>query len=91
MAKLAGVPEKLILRAKTILQELEAHALHQKNAPRQIVGKQATLPGLALVSSPPEPPLPHPFVQTLQAVNINTTTPLEALKLIQDWQELWKE
>jgi DNA mismatch repair protein MutS len=82
VAQLAGVPREVNERAEEILKQLEA--------------QHETLP-----SSLPHPPsknghhlqmtlfetMDHPLLETIRGMDLNNTTPLDALRLVQEWQE----
>lgn len=90
VAKLAGVSEGVLVRARTILQSLETgQALPG--------GRYATLRGrtsagqvqLDLFGPPPEQKQnEHPVVQTLREVDPDRLSPIEALQLIIKLQEM---
>nr|MDA8330769.1 hypothetical protein [Candidatus Dormibacteraeota bacterium] len=73
VAQMAGVPAAVVARAKEILDGLEAD--------RPLEVPSATGQQLAL-------PLPgaHPLVEELQAIRVDTMTPLEALQKLAEWQ-----
>jgi DNA mismatch repair protein MutS len=72
VARLAGLPETVVARAREILHELEAAA--RKAAPPPPADEQ-----LALFDAGP-----HPAVERLRRVDVNRTTPLQALQLLAD-------
>lgn len=74
VAKLAGLPQALVLRAKDLLSKLENHSWEKDSASRQ-----PTLP-LMPVSKPTE----HPIIQKLNDIDVNKTTPLQALQLLEE-------
>ncbi len=69
-ARLAGVPEPVLARARAILDELE-RGRHQPRRPQLDLFTPSS-------SKPPE----HPAVATLRAVDVDRLTPLDALQLI---------
>ncbi len=72
VAQLAGLPEEIVRRANQILSTLEGEHRVTPGAP-----PPAPDPGqLALFS---EPSRVHPVVQELEALDLNSMTPLEAL------------
>jgi DNA mismatch repair protein MutS len=83
VARLAGVPEVVLARAKAILGTLESGAALPG-------GRHATLRGrsragttqLDLFSAPKEPPEGAAVLDTLRAADIDRLTPLDALQLI---------
>jgi DNA mismatch repair protein MutS len=86
-ARLAGVPEPVLARARVLLADLERHGRHLGDAPpdgtssspgvMSAGGGRAQL-GLFEASSVPT----HPAVETLRAVDIDRLTPLDALQLL---------
>jgi DNA mismatch repair protein MutS len=89
VARLAGLPEVVIARAREVLHELEsertaehlaAHATRPP-APARRNPAQAELP-LAL-------PAPHPLEEALAALHPEALTPLEALNLLAEWKKRW--
>lgn len=76
VAKLAGLPHGVLLRAKDILVKLEQHAWEQKQQT-----KQGTLP-LMPVAKQTE----HPVVAKLRAIDPNALTPMQALQLLQEYK-----
>jgi DNA mismatch repair protein MutS len=79
-ARLAGVPEPVLARARALLTELErgptaAHSpLRARDARPQLALFEAD-------ASRPRPP-PHPALELLRAVDVDRLTPLEALQLV---------
>ncbi len=75
VAKLAGIPQEVIDRAKEILTNLENGG---EGAPNFVKGKRAPnfqpAPQLSLFSA-----LPDPLLEELKGLNLNSMTPLEAL------------
>jgi DNA mismatch repair protein MutS len=72
VAKLAGVPERVTKRADELLKEIE-----ERNR-EDVVKSQERIP-LSINSG-------NKIVTELQTLNIATTTPLQALQLIAEWQ-----
>ncbi|MFT5290641.1 MAG: DNA mismatch repair protein MutS, partial [Planctomycetota bacterium] len=85
VARLAGVPDDLITRAKAILADIEDDT--GELAPRVTATQaQAAADGpqqLALFAPPPST-----LEQTLGNVDIDTLTPLEALTKLKELQDL---
>jgi DNA mismatch repair protein MutS len=83
VARLAGVPPLVIERAKEILAQLENQALdsegHTKIARPKHRPAQLQLSLFA--------PADHPLLAALRSVDLNATTPLEALGWLQRWQQ----
>jgi DNA mismatch repair protein MutS len=82
VGRLAGLPRSVIDRAKAVLQLLESEQLATGLAGRSTAGSVA-VDQLALFV-----PAPHPVIERLQALDIETMTPLAALTLL---AELAKE
>ncbi len=74
VAKLAGVPNAIIQRAKEILAELESGKGEQRTQSRPQDDANAQLSLMATAQSP--------VVEKLQGVDLNTITPIEAMNLL---------
>ena len=70
VAQLAGLPREVVLRARSILHELEG----QRPLERAPESDQLSLP------------LPHPLVEELQQLDLEHLTPREALEKLFAWQ-----
>jgi DNA mismatch repair protein MutS len=83
-ARLAGVPEPVVARARALLGELERGAALPSGAPASM--RARTLAGkvqLDMFDGPGPPPEPHsPAMETLRAVDVDRLTPLDALQLV---------
>ena len=82
VAQLAGVPREVNRRAEEILAHLEA----------QPPGGEATTSVPASRNSHPMQltlfeTMDHPLLEVIRRVNLDGTTPLEALQMVQAWQE----
>jgi DNA mismatch repair protein MutS len=86
-ARIAGLPEPVLARARAILADLERGAAlpsgaHASLRARSSAGRaQLDLFGGGPPPSP-EPAVPHPALETLRAVDVDRLTPLEALQLV---------
>jgi len=81
VARLAGLPQSVLKRAHEVLHKLEEKDLDSPPAPEeQLSFLSATDP------SPREAAL-EGLAEKVQKLDLNTTTPLEALKKIQEWKE----
>jgi DNA mismatch repair protein MutS len=89
VARLAGVPGKVVQRAKDVLAGLEKKARDAKNfAPQPPPTCQSMLPGLA--NDPQAVPHPeHPVMEELKNLKLDRLTPLEALNILGDWKAKW--
>ena len=81
VAQLAGLPKAVIHRAEEILEELEREARAPTRRPRAAEAQQ-----LALF-----PTKPHPVVEELSKLDVNSMTPLEALNKLYELQQRIQE
>ncbi len=95
VAKLAGVPSKVVTRAKAILGTLEEKSKDRKKLPpTPTTGPRGLLPGLATPAEPTKPePTENSYATQLHAalieLQLDRLTPLEALNLLGEWKEQW--
>ena len=82
VAKIAGVPDKVVRRAKAILKELE-----QKELQRQISAADTEL-DLDLLAALTGENRTNPILRELSNLNINELTPFEALSKLYDLQKM---
>ncbi len=85
VARLAGVPLKVIDKAKKILFEIENEAGHLRNAgkaPAEAAGSAGGPTQLNLFQSPE-----NAILRDLRGMDLSNTTPLEALTLLSQLQE----
>jgi len=80
VAKLAGLPEAVIERARTILSGLEAGAARPDGNP--VTQRQATPEQLTFFH-----PRPNPLLQELAELDVLHMTPLEAIARLQELSE----
>jgi DNA mismatch repair protein MutS len=85
VARLAGVPRKVVERSKEILSQLEEDHLdpegRAKIAQARVAPKKTHLQ-LTLFG-----PTDHPLLDEVRHVDLNNMTPLQALQMIQQWQQ----
>jgi DNA mismatch repair protein MutS len=84
-ARLAGVPEPVVARARALLGELERGAALPSGAPASLRARTRagrTQLDMFDASGAPPPPEPHPAIDVLRAVDVDRLTPLEALQLV---------
>ncbi len=74
VARLAGMPEPVLARARAVLKDLERGEGPMRRPPRQ--------PGLFDPVPPIPPAMEHPVVTALSHVDTDRLTPLDALQLI---------
>lgn len=85
VARLAGIPRSVNDRAKQILAQLENEHVDERGRPKIGAGRSQRSRGdmqLTLFA-----PVEHPLLETIRQLDINRLTPLEALQLIQQWQQ----
>jgi len=85
VARLAGVPRGVNERAKEILSQLEDEHLDPQGRPRIARREDRKELQLTLFG-----PAEHPLLDEIREVDINATTPLEALRLIGSWKQQLK-
>ena len=84
VARLAGVPREVIERAKDILAQLEEEHLDAEG--RAKIARRATAKRTSLQLTL-FGPADHPLLDEIRQVDLSQTTPLEALRRIEQWQE----
>ena len=78
VAKLAGLPDKVIRRAHTVLRQLEAQA----------PGRQNTIQlDFDTVDAYQNPAVPSEVVEKLHNIDVETLTPLEALNFLYELKQ----
>jgi len=84
VAKLAGLPASVIVRARQLLAQLEAGELDARGRPRLAApGSAAESPQLSLFSAAPaRDPAEEAVLAELRTTDANRTTPLAALALL---------
>ncbi len=73
VAELAGVPKAVVARAWEVLSDLEKTSSTES---ARHEAHHSSIPGLAVETAPPQQP---PWIQELLAINLDRTTPLQAL------------
>jgi DNA mismatch repair protein MutS len=87
-ARLAGLPEVVLARARAMLGDLERGAALPTGSPSSLRPRTRTrAPQLGLFEGPAaksdaEAAAPNPALETLRAVDVDRLTPLEALQLV---------
>ena len=86
VARLAGVPQPLVQRARQVLAELEKKRSREVNVRADMLA----LPGLEQPPVEKMPSLPEePVRSVLRALDPQQLTPLEALRILTEWKERW--
>ena len=75
VARMAGVPQAVLIRANEVLHDLE-----NTDAPKAIPVSTQKLQMTLFEAERP------PVLDELEKVNVNALTPLEALRLLDDWK-----
>ena len=80
VARLAGVPEIVLARARTLLHDLETGAALPSGAPARMRPQDREgRPQLDLFAAPPPPQGPSPVEETLRELDVDHLTPVDAL------------
>ncbi len=92
VARLAGVPQGVVQRAREILASLEEKSQSERTGASQaILARQTLLPGLATgLATGPEPTSPEPespVLIELRRLDVNGLSPLAALTLLHEWKK----
>ena len=85
VARLAGVPRAVIDRSKEILIQLEEEHIDATGRPKIARKEETRRAGdiqLSLFG-----PADHPLLGEIRQLDLNATTPMEALQRIQEWQQ----
>ncbi len=84
VARLAGLPESVLARAREVLAELESERTVEHLEPP--AGRRGRRAPVATAQLPLFGTAPHPVVEALRALELERLTPLEALNRIADWK-----
>ena len=91
MAKLAGLPDSVLRRAREILANLEAQELDEAGRPALAAGRGKRRKQLGLFEAAPAEPAPPPPVPALEgalrALDLSRTTPMDALVWLHEQQK----
>ena len=90
VARLAGLPESVLLRAREILANLEAQELDEAGRPALAAGRGKRRAQLGLFEGPraePAPTTPAPIEEALRALDLSRTTPMDALLWLHEQQK----
>lgn len=87
VARLAGVPASVVVRAKEILAVLERHAPGGARR-NDVISRQVSLPGLTQAAPVQKLPEEHQVLQALKNLNVNELSPLDALTLLHQWKAM---
>jgi len=96
VAKLAGLPDSVLVRARMILANLEAQELDEAGRPALAQARRARRAQLGLFEAPAAPVEPRPpevhsaakrLAESLQTLELSRMTPLEALLWLHEAQK----
>jgi DNA mismatch repair protein MutS len=89
VAKLAGLPETVLRRAREILANLEAQELDDAGRPALASAKGRRRAQLGLFEAPISPPQAQPpaLEEALRALDLSRTTPIDALLWLHEQQQ----
>jgi len=85
-ARLAGLPEPVLARARALLVDLERGSALPSGAHASLRGRDKK-PQLGLFEAAPAAAPPHPVLETLKQLDVNRLTPIEALTLLSTLQK----
>ncbi|HUT10852.1 MAG TPA: DNA mismatch repair protein MutS [Thermoguttaceae bacterium] len=86
VARLAGVPKEVVQRSKDILYQLEEE--HLDASGRAKIARPIDAPKPREIQLTLFGPAEHPLLDEVRKLDVNATSPMRALKLIQQWQEM---
>lgn len=86
VARLAGVPQPVVQRAREILASLEEKSQSGGGSAAAAV-RQSLLPGVPQPAEPKAPEPEHPFLVELKRLDVNGLSPLAALTLLHEWKK----
>ncbi|MCD6417498.1 DNA mismatch repair protein MutS [bacterium] len=89
VARLAGVPDEVISRAREILEVLEAGETPTKSM-RRLGGRKGRVEQYGAYQISLFDPEYHPLVIALKELDINNITPMQALKILSEWKQKWE-
>ena len=88
VARLAGVPQGVVQRAREILALLEEKSQTEAGGRSMVLSaRQSLLPGIAPQQEPRAPEPEHPVLVELRRLNLDSLTPLAALTLLSEWKK----
>ncbi len=87
VAKLAGVPNQIVARAKEILKELES--MPQAEVTAKSVKKPKMVQEEAQISFTPA--AKHAVLEKLEQIDVNTLTPIECMQTLFELSQLAKQ
>ena len=88
VARLAGVPGRIVQRAKEVLGDLEKKAGDARRQASAQTASRSALPGLEgpAAALPGDGPQEHPLIKELQKLPVDNLTPLDALNILGEFK-----
>jgi len=87
VARLAGVPQPVVQRAREILASLEEKSQSERGGSQAQAARQTMLPGVAALQEPKAPEPESPVLVELKRLDVNGLSPLAALTLLHEWKK----
>jgi DNA mismatch repair protein MutS len=87
VARLAGVPQPVVLRAREILASLEEKSQSGRGGSQVQAARQTLLPGVPAAPEPKAPEPENPVLVELKRLDVNGLSPLAALTLLHEWKK----
>jgi len=87
VARLAGVPQPVVQRAREILASLEEKSQNERGGSQVQSARQSFLPGVAAPQEPKAPEPENPILVELRRMDVNGLSPLAALTLLHEWKK----
>jgi DNA mismatch repair protein MutS len=88
VARLAGIPQEVIDRARTILGTLESDHMDESGHTRIPERSRSKKPVVREMQLSLFEPPPHPLLETLKGIDLDHMTPLKALETLHEMQTL---
>ena len=85
VARLAGVPRTVIDRSKEILAQLEEDHVDASGRPK--IARREEIRSVGDIQLSLFGPADHPLLTEIRQLDLNATTPIEALQRLQEWQK----
>ncbi|HWR05177.1 MAG TPA: DNA mismatch repair protein MutS, partial [Humidesulfovibrio sp.] len=87
VARLAGVPQPVVQRAREILASLEEKSQSERGGSPVLAARQSLLPGVPAPQEQKAPEPEHPMLVELKRLDVNGLSPLAALTLLHEWKK----
>lgn len=87
VAKLAGLPKSVTDRAQILLDQYQLKETGKTQKPEKSKSSQLDLFAQAYSNVSPTDPKTNELIDQLRTLDLNSTTPLEALKRLSEWKE----